>query len=125
MINKDLISLKRKQRFDKIMTLCAGDESKFTQYSIWLDSNAPFTTNRLMLAEVGFVLGEVTKTNWRDWIAALGEIGVKVIEYEHLDDSTMSDILDQMINEKIPECWGGEYVQEYVTLKDVPLKDEE
>ena len=118
MINKELIEAKRKYRMDKIMSIIGDDTDKFLETSIWLDSTAPYTTNRKMLADVGFGLTEITETNWRDWIDGLAEIGVKVIEYEGLSDSDMVFNLKNVVDEPVPECWGGKDMQEYVSFKE-------
>ena len=116
MINKEIIAAKRKYRMDKILAIIGDDKSKFMETAIWLDSTAPATTNRKMLADVGFSLQTVTETNWRDWLNGLSEIGVKVIEYEELSDSEIVFNLNHILDEQLPECWGGEDMQEYISF---------
>jgi hypothetical protein len=116
MVNKELIERKRQNRLDKINHLIGDCKERFIEMSVWLDQNAKPTTNAKMLAEVGFGLTIITKTNWRDWVDGLGEIGVRVIDYKGLSDSEMVERLSKVISEQIPECWGGPDMQEYVSF---------
>lgn len=125
MVNKELIERKRQNRLDKINQLIGNNKDKFIEMSVWLDRNAKATTNGKMLAEVGFGLTNVTETNWRDWLTALGEIGVKVIDYKGLSDAEMAKRLTQVISEQVPECWGGPDMQEYVSFGQSEETEEE
>lgn len=115
-INYELIKDKMNQRKAKIEQFATAKNISPVEASIYIDWNAPSTTNRNMLAEVGFVVNDVTEDNFSDVIDALKAINVFVINYENKSTNVICNSLNAAINEDIPECWGGPDLQEFIDL---------
>lgn len=107
---------KRNLRKRKIADYANEKNISFFEAAIFIDFNSPLTTNKRMLNDVGIIFDEVNSDNVFDIIDALGVIGVKVRNYKQFSNEKLADILNNVISEKIPECWGGEDMQEYVDL---------
>lgn len=116
MINEDKINEFRAKRKQKIADFAKEKNMSNIEAAMWIDMNAPATTNRAMLAAVGYEIEKVTVDNVEAVVDALNWIGVIVTWAEHQSMETVAERLNAVINEEVPECWGGADMQEYVDL---------
>lgn len=114
-INTTKLASFRKLRLDKIDELTKTQKFSCELPAMFVDQNAPHTTNRIMLNKVDYVVNEITEDNFDDVINALAVIGV-VVSYTLTPRYEAIKILSDIIDESIPECWGGEDVKEYVEI---------
>lgn len=113
-INTTKLDSFRKLRLDKINEIAKTGKFSNELPSMFVDQNAPLTTNRIMLNKVDYVVNEITEDNFDDVINALDAIGV-VVSYTTTRSNAIT-LLSEIIDESIPECWGGEDVKEYVQI---------
>ncbi len=111
------IKRKREERDSRIKTYANAKDVTYPVAAIWVDGNARITTNRKMLNEAGFQFEDITKDNYQEIISAMDQIGVTLMDYEHLPQEKLIDILGTIVDEEIPECWGGPDMREYVSMK--------
>ena len=81
-INIEFIQGKRNLRANKIAKYAETKKISKMEAAIFIDFNAPKTTNRKMLNQAGYSIKQVTATNCFKVIDALEMIGVYVIVYE-------------------------------------------
>ena len=115
MININKLNDKRQQRINRINTYAEANKTVPMAAALFVDQNSPFTTNKRMLAEVDYNFDVVDEGNYLAVIAALEAIGVTVIT----DNCTTEKIvksLNNIVNEEVPECWGGDDMREYVEI---------
>jgi hypothetical protein len=115
-MNIEFIQGKRNLRANKIAKYAETKKISKMEAAIFIDFNAPKTTNRKMLNQAGYSIKQVKATNCFKVIDALKMIGVNVIGYEELDKKTLGRILTKVINEEVNECWGGPDMQEFVDV---------
>jgi len=115
-INIEFIQGKRNLRANKIAKYAETKKISKMEAAIFIDFNAPKTTNRKMLNQAGYSIKQVTATNCFKVIDALKMIGVNVIGYEDMDKKTLGRVLTNVINEEVNECWGGPDMQEFVDV---------
>lgn len=115
-INIDKINQNRKNRINKIETYALANKVPNFVAAMYIDEHSQLTTNKKMLNSVDYVIDTVTTDNYRDVISALAQIGVVVVYSESESDSYIANALNNVINEEIPECWGGPDMQEYVDI---------
>ena len=113
-INTTKLASFRKLRLDKINEIAKTGKFSTELPAMFVDQNAPLTTNRIMLNKVDYVVNEITEDNFDDVIIALNAIGV-VVSYTTTRTHAIG-LLSEIIDESIPECWGGEDVKEYVQI---------
>ena len=113
-INTTKLASFRKLRLDKINEITKTNQFSAELPAMFVDQNAPHTTNRIMLNKVDYVVNEITEDNFDDVILALNAIGV-VVSYTTTRTKAIT-LLSEIIDESIPECWGGEDVKEYVQI---------
>ena len=118
-MNYNFIEQKRNERIEKIRKYCEENDLEFgcIEACIAVDQESPITTNRKMLEQAGFTLKEVNDSNWRDWAAALEDIGIRFVNLK--EDKNYAHVINEILNEQITECWGGPDMQECIDLKDV------
>ena len=115
MININKLNDKRMQRINRINTYAEANKTVPMAAALFVDQNSPITTNKRMLAEVDYNFDVVSEGNYLAVLAALEAIGVTVIT----DNCTPNNIvksLNTIVNEEIPECWGGDDMREYVEI---------
>ena len=114
-VDLNIVNEKMKQRMAKIETYASTNKVPTYVAAMFVDQNAPMTTNKLMLAETGFHFDSVTKDNFRDVIAGLEDINV-CISLSTNDEEQIARALNDIINEPVNECWGGPDMQEFVDI---------
>jgi hypothetical protein len=115
-INIEFVQGKRNLRANKIAKYAETKKISKMEAAIFIDFNAPKTTNLKMLNQAGYSIKQVTATNCFKVIDALKMIGVNVIGYEDMDKKTLGRVLTNVINEEVNECWGGPDMQEFVDV---------
>ena len=83
--------------------------------AMWVDKNSKMTTNREMLKKVGYTVTDITNDNFDDVVNALKCIGVTLVIKCHRMNAVIT--LAKIIDEFVPECWGGPDMQEFVELR--------
>ena len=119
MVNINKINEYRAMRLSKIESYATAKKISKAEAAMFIDFNAPPTTNKAMLAKVGYNVDEVTLDNLYEVITALGHIGVNVIGHEKLQTPMLIQIMNNVINEEVSECWGGPDMQEFVDVSEL------
>lgn len=116
-ININKIEVFRNRRRDKIETYANSAKVSKWEAAIYIDQNAPMTTNQKMLAAVDYHVDTVTPENCYDVIEALSNIGVIVLHDQcNGDTKHIAKVLNNVITEEVTECWGGADMQEFVDI---------
>lgn len=116
-ININKIEVFRNRRRDKIETYANSAKVSKWEAAIYIDQNAPMTTNQKMLAAVDYHVDTVTPENCYDVIEALSNIGVIVLHDQcNGDTKHIAKVLNSVITEEVTECWGGSDMQEFVDI---------
>jgi hypothetical protein len=118
LVNIDFVNKKREERLQKIKTLRNSKAFDLCTAALWVDQNAPITCNKKMLNEAGYTIEDVTDNNLDEVISAMSEIGITFIDFDHLSRSALVKVVGDILNEPIPECWGGFDVREFISLKE-------
>lgn len=118
LVNIDFVNKKREERLQKIKTLRNSKAFDACTAALWVDQNAPVTCNKNMLKQAGYHVEDVTENNLDEVIKALSEIGITLVDFDHLSRPVIAKTLTDILNEPIPECWGGLDVREYISLKE-------
>lgn len=118
LVNIDFVNKKREERLQKIKTLRNSKTFDACTAALWVDQNAPVTSNKNMLKQAGYHVEDVTEDNLDEVIEALSEIGITLVDFDHLSRPVIAKTLTNILNEPIPECWGGLDVREYISLKE-------
>lgn len=118
LVNIDFVNKKREERLQKIKTLRNSKAFDACTAALWVDQNAPVTSNKNMLKQAGYPVEDVTEDNLNEVIEALSEIGITLVDFDHLSRPVIAKTLTDILNEPIPECWGGIDVREYISLKE-------
>lgn len=115
MINTEYISKKIVERKNKIATYAEKNNMPDFVAAMYVDQNAPLTTNRKMFAQAGFNLDTVTTDNYQDVINAFDAINVTIVT-DGSDPERIARVLNTIIDEEVPECWGGPDMREYIDI---------
>lgn len=110
------IQAKQAERLNKIKTLANAQSKSETWAEIYVDANAPITTNKRQLKQAGWQDDEVTEDNFRDVIEALALFNVEIRCDNNWPRETLIKNLNDVINEEVTECWGGPNVREIVEI---------
>lgn len=119
-IDMNIVDRKRAERLNRIETLATSRNLPMVTAAMYVDQNAPYTTNKDMINEAGFQVDKVTLDNYLDVIDALNCIGVTVL-YDQVENNPghIVKVLNDVITEEVPECWGGPDMQEIVDINPV------
>lgn len=119
-IDMTIVDRKRTERLNRINTLATNKNIPTVTAAMYVDQNAPYTTNKNMINEAGFQVDKVTLDNYLDVINALNCIGVTVL-YDQVENNPghIVKVLNDVITEEVPECWGGPDMQEIVDINPV------
>ena len=115
MINTDFISKKIAERKNRIDTYAEKNKMEHYVAAMYVDGNAPLTTNRKMFAQAGFNLESVTTDNYQDVLNAFDAINVTIVT-DGSDPERIAHVLNTIIDEEVPECWGGPDMREYIDI---------
>lgn len=115
-IDTNVIKRKMDLRVEKIEMVSRNKKIPILAAAMWVDQNAPITTNRLMLAEAGVIVGTVTEDNYIFVIESLNALNIKVSYPDPYPVDRIVEQLNDIIDEEINECWGGPDMQEFIHL---------
>ena len=115
MININKLNDKRQQRINRINTFAEANKTVPMAAALFVDQNSPITTNKRMLAEVDYNFDVVDESNYLAVLAALEAIGVTVITDNCAPEKIIKS-LNNIVNEEVNECWGGDDMREYVEI---------
>ena len=118
-VDLNFIEAKRQQRTNKIKSLVAKRNCSYFEAEIFVDMNAPKTTNRKQLTQAGMVdIDEVTPDNLYDIIEAMSLMGIEVRKSKNAPREFIMKTLEIILDEEVPEFWGGPGVKEIVEIGD-------
>ena len=118
-VDLNFIEAKRQQRTNKIKSLVAKRNCSYFEAEIFVDMNAPKTTNRKQLTQAGMVdIDEVTSDNFYDIIEAMSLMGIEVRKNKYASQEFIMKTLEIILDEEVPEFWGGPGVREIVEIGD-------
>lgn len=116
-VDLDFIEAKRQHRTNKIKSLVAKRNCSYFEAEIFVDMNAPKTTNRKQLMQAGMVdIDEVTSDNLYDIIEAMSLMGIEVRRNKNSSQEFIMKTLETILDEEVPEFWGGPGVREIVEI---------
>ena len=116
-VDLNFIEAKRQQRTNKIKSLVAKRNCSYFEAEIFVDMNAPKTTNRKQLTQAGMVdIDEVTSDNFYDIIEAMSLMGIEVRKSKNAPREFIMKTLEIILDEEVPEFWGGPGVREIVEI---------
>ena len=116
-VDLNFIEAKRQQRTNKIKSLVAKRNCSYFEAEIFVDMNAPKTTNRKQLTQAGMVdIDEVTSDNLYDIIEAMSLMGIEVRKSKDASREFIMKTLEIILDEEVPEFWGGPGVREIVEI---------
>lgn len=115
MINTEVIKKKIAERKNRIETFAQKNNMPEFVAAIYIDQNAPLTTNRKMFAEAGYRVDNVTVDNYQEVIAAFDAISITIV-YENGSPEEIANTLNTILDEEIPECWGGEDTRGFIDI---------
>lgn len=117
------IQAKQAERLNKIKTIANAKSQPEGWAEVYVDMNAPITTNKRQLKQAGWVDDEVDNYNFRDVMEALALLGIEIYQPHDYPESKLIAQLNNIINEEIPECWGGPNVREVIEINDNSFQD--
>ena len=115
-IDTNVIKRKMDLRVEKIEMVSRNKKIPILAAAMWVDQNAPITTNRIMLAEAGVIVDTVTEDNYIFVIESLNALNIKVSYPDPYPVNRIVEQLNDIIDEEINECWGGPDMQEFIHL---------
>jgi hypothetical protein len=115
-IDLSIVDKKIAERKNKINTYAQSAKLPFHVAAMYIDERAPLTTNKKMLKEIGLDIDVVTESNVSQVLVGLEAINIKVIGIDTVTKQKLAQIMNDVINDEIPECWGGPDCQEFVDV---------
>jgi hypothetical protein len=118
-INLSVVDKKVAERKNRIETYAQAAKVPFFVAAMYIDERAPYTTNKAMLKEIGLSIDVVTEENVSQVLMGLEAINIKVVGTETVTKQKLAQIMNDVLNDEIPECWGGPDCQEYVDITPI------
>ena len=115
-IDLSVVDRKIAERKNRIDTYAQSAKVPSFVAAIYVDENAPLTTNKAMLKEIGLNIDVVTEDNVYQVLMGLEAINVKVVGTETVTKQKLAQIMNDVINDEVPECWGGPDMQEFIDI---------
>jgi len=118
-IDLSVVDRKVAERKNRIETYAQSAKVPSFVAAIYVDENAPRTTNKAMLKEIGLNIDIVTEDNVSQVLMGLEAINVKVVGTETVTKQKLAQIMNDVINDEVPECWGGPDMQEFIDVTPI------
>ena len=118
-IDLSVVDRKIAERKNRIDTYAQSAKVPSFVAAIYVDENAPLTTNKAMLKEIGLNIDVVTEDNVYQVLMGLEAINVKVVGTETVTKQKLAQIMNNVINDEVPECWGGSDMQEFIDVTPI------
>jgi len=115
-IDLSVVDRKVAERKNKINTYAQSAKVPSYVAAMYIDENAPLTTNKAMLNEIGLKVDVVTEDNVSMVIVGLEAINIKLLGTESVNKPRLAKVVNDIINEEVPECWGGPDMQEFIDI---------
>jgi len=118
-IDLSVVDRKVAERKNRIETYAQSAKVPSYVAAMYIDERAPLTTNKAMLNEIGLKVDVVTESNVSQVLIGLEAINIKVVGTDSVTKDKLVQIMNDVINEEIPECWGGPDCQEYIDVTPI------
>ncbi len=115
-IDLSVVDRKVAERKNRIETYAQSAKVPSFVAAMYIDERAPVTTNKAMLNEIGLKVDVVTESNVSQVLIGLEAINIKVIGTDTVSKQKLAQIMNDVINEEVPECWGGPDMQEFIDI---------
>ena len=115
-IDLSVVDRKVAERKNRIDTYAQSAKVPSFVAAMYIDERAPLTTNKAMLKQIGLDIDVVTEENVSQVIVGLEAINIKLIGIESVNKPRLARVVDNIINEEVPECWGGPDMQEFIDI---------
>lgn len=115
MINTEVIKKKIAERKNRIETYAQKNNMPGFVAAMYIDQNAPLTTNRKMFETAGYKVGKVTVKNYKEVIKAFDAINITIV-HDNVPPAKVAKTLNTILDEEVPECWGGEDMREFIDI---------
>jgi hypothetical protein len=112
-IDLSVVDRKVAERKNRISTYAQSAKVPSYVAAMYIDEHAPLTTNKAMLKEIGLDINVVTEDNVSMVIVGLEAINIKLLGTESVNKPR---VVNDIINEEVPECWGGPDMQEFIDI---------
>ena len=118
-IDLSVVDRKIAERKNRIDTYAQSAKVPSYVAAIYIDENAPLTTNKAMLKEIGLSIDVVTEENVSQVLMGLEAMNIKVVGTETVTKQKLAQIMNDVINDEVPECWGGPDMQEFIDITPI------
>lgn len=118
-IDLSVVDKKVAERKNRIETYAQSAKVPPFVAAMYIDERAPLTTNKAMLKEIGLSIDVVTEENVSQVLMGLEAINIKVIGTETVTKQKLAQIMNDVINDEVPECWGGPDMQEFIDVTPI------
>lgn len=115
-IDLSVVNRKVAERKNRIDTYAQSAKVPSYVAAMYIDERAPLTTNKAMLNEIGLKIDVVTEENISQVLIGLEAINIKLIGIENVNKPRLAKVVNDIINEEVPECWGGPDMQEFIDI---------
>lgn len=115
-IDLSVVDRKVAERKNRIDTYAQSAKVPSYVAAMYIDERAPLTTNKAMLKEIGLDINVVTEDNVSMVIVGLEAINIKLLGTENVNKPRLAKVINDIINEEVPECWGGPDMQEFIDI---------
>ena len=115
-IDLSVVDRKVAERKNRIDTYAQSAKVPSFVAAMYIDERAPLTTNKAMLKQIGLDIDVVTEENVSQVIIGLEAINIKLIGIESVNKPRLARVVNNIINEEVPECWGGPDMQEFIDI---------
>jgi len=115
-IDLSVVDRKVAERKNRIDTYAQSAKVPSFVAAMYIDERAPLTTNKAMLREIGLDIDVVTEDNVSQVIVGLEAINIQLLGVENVNRPRLAKVVNDIINEEVPECWGGPDMQEYIDI---------
>jgi hypothetical protein len=115
-IDLSVVDRKVAERKNRIDTYAQSAKVPSFVAAMYIDERAPLTTNKAMLKQIGLDIDVVTEENVSQVIIGLEAINIKLIGIESVNKPRLARVVNNIIHEEVPECWGGPDMQEFIDI---------
>jgi len=115
-IDLSVVDRKIAERKNRIDTYAQSAKVPSFVAAMYIDEHSPLTTNKAMLKQIGLDIDVVTEENVSQVIVGLEAINIKLIGVENVNKPRLAKVVNDIINEEVPECWGGPDMQEFIDI---------
>jgi len=115
-IDLSVVDRKVAERKNRIDTYAQSAKVPSYVAAMYIDENAPLTTNKAMLKQIGLDIDVVTEENVSQIIVGLEAINIQLLGVENVNRLRLARVVNDIINEEVPECWGGPDMQEFIDI---------